>query len=274
MSTERCLMVARIDRHFARTLDPAGERAMREHLPTCRPCRARYEKQLLLEQLDPDAVGPQARIASGLGIGVGGAARPLLRTATPLMGALALAAAIAFLVLRPAGPGSPLDTGFTARGGADSRASSPSDDLVYVLVYRGTRGTRGTRGATDAGPQRAGAAIGRGDELSFGYGNTAGKRYLMVYGVDEHRHVFWYYPGWSDPKEDPSSIAIAPGAQSLPDAIEHDLDGKQLEIHAVFTDLPMTVKAVEALISSAPIGQTPVFGPGSIDRTIRFEVEP
>ena len=262
MSTERCLMTARVDRHFARTLDPAGERAMREHLPTCSPCRARYEKQLLLEQLDPDAVGPEARIASGLGLGT---PRLLLHTATPLMGALALAAAIAFLVLRPAGPGSPLDTGFTARGGADSSASSTSDDLVYVLVYRG---------ATDAGPTRAGTSIRRGDELSFGYGNTAGKRYLLVYGVDEHRHVFWYYPGWSDPKDDPSSIAIAPGAQSLPDAIKHELDGKQLEIHAVFTDLPLTVRAVEALISSAPIGRTPTFGPGSIDRTIRFEVDP
>jgi hypothetical protein len=265
MTTERCLMTARVDRHFARTLDPAGERAMREHLPTCGPCRARYEKQLLLEQLDPDAVGPEARIASGLGIGSGSAARPLLRTATPLMGALALAAAIAFLVLRPAGPGSPLDTGFTARGGADSSASSASDDLVYVLVYRG---------AMDAGPTRAGTAIHRGDELSFVYGNTADKRYLMIYGVDEHRHVFWYYPGWSNPKEDPSSVAIAPGAQSLPDAIRHDLDGEQLAIHAVFTDLPLTVKAVEGFISSAPIGKTPTFGPGSIDRTIRFEVDP
>jgi hypothetical protein len=267
MSTERCLMTARVDRHFARTLDPAGERAMREHLPTCASCRARYERQLLLEQLDPDAAGPQARIASGLGIGGGAARARVLRTATPLIGALALAAAIAFLVLRPAGPGSPLDTGFTARGGADASASSTSDDLVYVLVYRG-------RGATDAGPTRAGASIRRGDELSFGYGNTAGKRYLMVYGVDEHRHVFWYYPGWSDPKEDPSSVAIAPGTQSLPDAIKHDLDGKLLEIHAVFTDAPLTVKAVEALVSSASIGQTPTFGPGSIDRTIRFEVDP
>ena len=261
MSAERCLMTARVDRHFARSLDPAGERAMREHLPTCAQCRARYDKQLLLEQLDPDAPGPQARIASGLGIG---RAR-LLLTATPLMGALALAAAIAFLVLRPTGPGSPLDTGFTARGGADSSSSSTDDDLVYVIVHRG---------ATDAGPTRAGASIHRSDELTFSYGNTAGKRYLVVYGVDEHRHVFWYYPGWSDPKEDPSSIAIAPGAQSLPDAIKHDLDGKQLEIHAVFTDLPLTVKAVESLISSAPIGRTPTFGPGSIDRTIRFEVDP
>jgi len=252
-------MTARVDRHFARQLDPAGERAMREHLPTCSQCRARYEKQLLLEQLDPDAAGPQARIASGLGIG---GARPALRAATPFMGALALAAAIAFLVMRPAGPGSPLDTGFTARGGGDA---SSADDASYVIVYRG---------GSDAGPTRAGASIHRGDELSFGYGNTANKRYLMVYGVDEHRHVFWYYPAWSDPKEDPHSIPITAGAQSLPDAIKHELDGKQLEIHAVFTDLPLAVKAVEGSISSAPIGETPRFGPGSIDRTIRFEVDP
>ena len=262
MSAERCLMTARVDRHFARQLDPAGERAMREHLPTCAECRARYEKHLLLEKLDPDAAGAQARIAAGLGIGT--ARRPaLLRAATPIMGALALAAAILFLVTRPGGAGSPLDTGFTARGGGDSAGFD--DSSSYVIVYRG---------ATDAGPTRAGASIHRGDELSFGYGNLANKRYLMIYGVDEHRHVFWYYPAWSDPKEDPRSIAIAPGAQSLPDAIRHDLVGKQLEIHAVFTDLPLTVKAVEAQISGAPLGKTPTFGPGAVDRTIRFEVDP
>ncbi len=262
MSAERCLMTARVDRHFARQLDPAGERAMREHLPKCTHCRARYEKQLLLEKLDPDAAGPQARIASGLGLGLGLGARPALRALTPIMGSIALAAAIAFLVLRPAGPGSPLDTGFTARGGVDA---TESGDSSYVIVYRG---------ATDAGPSRAGASIHRSDELAFGYGNTANKRYLMVYGVDEHRHVFWYYPAWSDPKEDPRSIAILSGAQSLPDAIKHDLEGKLLEIHAVFTDIPLTVKAVESQISGAPIGKTPSFGPGAIDRTIRFEVDP
>ena len=261
MSAERCLMTARVDRHFARQLDPAGERAMREHLPTCAECRARYEKHLLLEKLDPDAAGAQARIAAGLGIG--DSRRPaLLRAATPVMGALALAAAILFLVMKPSGAGSPLDTGFTARGGGDA---SVDDSSSYVIVYRG---------ATDAGPARAGTSIHRGDELSFGYGNMANKRYLMIYGVDEHRHVFWYYPAWSDAKEDPRSIAIAAGTQSLPDAIKHDLDGKQLEIHAVFTDLPLGVKAVESLISGAPIGKTPTFGPGAIDRTIRFEVDP
>lgn len=261
MSAERCLMTARVDRHFARELDPAGERAMREHLPTCAQCRARYEKQLLLERLDPDAAGPQARIASGLGIG---GARPALRAATPFMGALALAAAIAFLVMRPAGPGSGarLDTGFAARGGADSGAA---DESSYVIVYRG---------ATDAGPSRAGASVRQGDELSFGYGNPSNKRYLMVYGVDEHRHVFWYYPAWSDPAEDPRSIPITAGPHSLPDAIKHDLDGKQLEIHALFTDVPLAVKTVERQISGAPLGETPGFGPASIDRTIRFEVDP
>jgi hypothetical protein len=259
MSERRCLMTARVDRHFARQLDPAGERAMREHLPTCDPCRARYEKHLLLEQLDPDAAGPQARIAAGLGIGL---ARPVLRAATPFVGALALAAAVAFLVTRPAGSGSALDTGFTARGGGDSGAA---DDSAYVVVRRS---------AADAGEARAGSSIGRSDELSFSYGNAANKRYLMVYGVDEHRHVFWYYPAWSDAKEDPGSVAIVSGAHGLPDAIKHDLDGQQLEIHAVFTDLPLTVKAIEDQIAGAPAGATPHFGPGSIDRTILFEVAP
>jgi hypothetical protein len=250
MSTDRCLVTARVDRHFARKLDAAGELAMREHLPGCAACRARYEKHLLLEKLDPDAAGPRARIASGLGLG---APRPILRTITPVMGALAVAAAIAFLLVRPAG--APLDSGFTARGGGDASAES-----AYLVVNQGG--------------SRAGETIARNDELTFGYGNTAGKRFLMVFGVDEHRHVFWYYPAWTDPSTDPTSIAITPGARSLPDAVRHDLDGAELSVHAVFTDSPLAVKSVESLISAAPAGKTPSFGAGSIDHTIRFHVQP
>lgn len=258
MSAERCLMTARVDRHFARTLAPAGERAMREHLPTCTECRARYEKQLLLEQLDPDAAGPQARIASGRGMGE---ARPLARGAAPLMGALAVAAMIAFLFIRPSGRDP--DAGFTARGGGDGGDAAAQSS--YVVVYR--------RGV-DAGASRAGDSIHRSDELTFTYGNPLGKRYLMVFGVDERRRVFWYYPAWSDPKENPTSISIAPGTGTLPDAVRHDLEGSKLEIHAVFTNSPLTVTQVEGLVSGAPAGQTPAFGPGSIDPTIRLEVVP
>jgi hypothetical protein len=262
MSAERCLRTARVDQHFARNLDPAGERQLREHLPTCAHCRARYEKQLLLEQLDPDAAGPQARIASGLGIG---APRPLMRLLAPAAGALALAAVVAFLLVRPAGSSLDPNAGFTARGGSDGGEKAGSS---YVLVYRGNRGDRDTR------PSRAGDTIHRSDELSFGYGNESNKRFLLVYGVDEHRRVFWYYPAWSDPQDDPRSIAIEPGAHSLPDAIRHDLVGAQLEIHAVFTDSPLSVKTVEGLISGAPEGKTPSFDPEGIDRTIRFQVQP
>ncbi len=257
MSAERCLMTARVDRHFAHTLDPAGERAMREHLPTCVPCRARYDKHLLLEQLDPDAAGPQARIASGLGFAQ---ARPLARRAAPLMGAMAVAAMLALLLTRPSGL--PADAGFTARGSDGGDAAAQSS---YVVVYR--------RGA-DAGASRAGDTIHRADELTFTYGNPLGKRYLMVFGVDEARRVFWYYPAWTDPKTNPTSISIAPGTGALPDAVRHDLEGSKLEIHAVFTDAPLTVTAAEGLVRGTPAGHAPVFGPGSLDSTIKLEVEP
>ena len=258
MSAERCLMTARVDRHFARALDPAGERAMREHLPTCAECRTRYDKQLLLEQLDPDAAGPQARLASGLGLGE---ARPLARRIAPLTGAIAVAAMLAFVVTRPSGL--PVDAGFTARGGGDG--GDAAAQASYVVVYR--------RGA-DAGASRAGDTIRRDDELTFTYGNPLGKRYLMVFGVDEGRRVFWYYPAWTDPKANPTSVSVAPGTGALPDAVRHELEGSKLEIHAVFTDAPLTVAAAESILRGGPAGQAPAFGPGSLDSTIKLEVAP
>ena len=151
--------------------------------------------------------------------------------------------------------------GFTARGSdaGEGRESS------YVVVHRS---------GNDAGPSRAGDSIRRGDELTFAYGNASNKPFLLVYGVDERRHVFWYYPAWTDAQDDPRSIAIQPGAHALPDAIRHDLVGSTLEIHAVFTDAPLRVNTVEDLISRAPAGRSPSFGPGSIDRSIRFQVQP
>ena len=262
MSSERCLTSARVDRHFARTLDPAGERAMREHLPTCAPCRARYDKHLLLEQLDPDADGPQTRIASGLGFGQ---ARPLARIAAPLMGAVAVAAMLALVVTRPSGL--PADAGFTARGGGDGGDAAAQSS--YVVVYR-LGEDAGASGTFD----RVGDTIHRADELAFSYGNPLGKRYLMVFGVDEARRVFWYYPAWIDPRTNPSSISVAAGTRSLPDNVRHDLEGSKLEIHAVFTDAPLDVTAAEGLVRGTPLGQAPTFGPGSVDSILKLEVVP
>jgi hypothetical protein len=251
---DRCAEQGRVDRHFEGTLAPSEERAMREHLPGCALCMARYERQLLLEELDPGARGPEDRIARGLGIGT--SAPGAMRWAAPAA-ALAMAAALLlFLGFRGL---KPPDGEFTARGGNDAAGSS-------VLVYRT---------ASLGKPSRAGESIGARDELAFAYENSSARRYLMVFGIDEHRHVFWYHPGWSKPGDDPTSIKIetTPGVHHLNEAIAHELDGRELEIHAVFTDTPLSVKTVERLLAAETPRLAATYAPEATDASLRFKVE-
>lgn len=252
--TEGCIQQQRVDRHFDGTLAPNDEQVMREHLPSCGACRARYERLLVLESLDPGALRAEDRIGRGLGIGK---PRPaVLRWPAP---AAALAIAAAFLLFFGTRALRPQDGEFTARGGGETGGSS-------VLVYKS---------APLGKPTRAGEAIGAHDELAFAYENASAKRYLMIFGIDEHRHVFWYHPGWANPADDPTSIAIetTPGVHHLHEAIAQDLDGRELEIHALFTDSPLSVKAVERIVASDTPRQAATYAPGATESSLRFRVE-
>jgi hypothetical protein len=250
-----CAEQRRIDRHFEGTLTPSEEHAMREHLPACGGCRARYERQLLLAELDPAALRAEDRL--GRGLGIRGRAPAAARWGGP---AAALAMAAALLLFLGFRGTRPVDGGFTARGAGDEPSGSS------VLVYRS---------APLGKPSRAGDSIGARDELAFAYENPSAKRYLMIFGVDEHRHVFWYHPGWSNPGEDPTSITIetTPGVHHLHEAIAHELDGRELEIHALFTDSPLSVKAVERIVATETPRAASTYAPGARESTLRFRVE-
>lgn len=254
---DACAERGRVDAHFDGTLAPAEEHAMREHLPTCAMCTARYERLLVLAELDPTSPTSEARIGRGLGIG-----RPApasLRWGAPL-GALALAAAV--LLFFGSRAMKPDESGFTARGGGGAGDVAASS----VVVYRAARVGK---------PSRAGDSIGARDELAFAYENASAKRYLMIFGVDEHRHVYWYHPGWANPADDPTSIAIetTPGIHHLHEAIAHELDGKELEIHALFTDAPLSVKTVERLIATETPKLATSYAPSATESSLRLEVE-
>jgi hypothetical protein len=213
-------------------------------------CRGRYERHLLLQSLDPAAPRAKARLASGLGIG---RAASVTRLVAVTVGVLAAAAAIAFFV----GRARPTEDGFATRGGAWQAYGSQL--FVYHAKDKGT-------------PSRAGGSIGRGDELAFAYDNVSGKRYLLVFGVDENKTVYWYYPAWTHPSSDPVSIRIdeASGMRYLPEAVGHDLTGHELEVHAVFTDAPLSVKSVEDHLSRGE----PLAADGAIERVLRLHVGP
>lgn len=229
-TTPACSTARLVDSHFGLRIRPREERTLREHLSSCTVCSARYHRHLALAPLDPRAPDARSRLAVGLGL------RPRrARRSVHLLAAAAVCALLTGIVLlRPAGGG---DSGVTARGDAGCR----------VVIYRVPPG---------ATPTPVADGIARSDELAFAYENGGGRRRLMVFAVDEHRHVYWYHPAWEDAAANPVSVAIstAAGIHELPEAIGHAYDGHELVLYALFTDEPLSVRTIEKWISGAEPG--------------------
>jgi hypothetical protein len=241
-----------IDAHFAARISPEKERVLRGHLAECPTCRAYYERHLLVAAVDPTVPSPQERLAAGLGIS------PARRSARawPLVGATAVAVALWVLFslsrAKPSGE-------YAARGPAP-------DAPAAFYVYR-----------VDP-PERLaphGAMLGATAELEFAYTNGAGFRHLLVFGVDEHRHVYWYYPEWTRPDTDPHGIDInaGRGLVELRQAIRHDLDGDRLTIHALFTNDDASVREVERRIADAASPDEALALAGSHEERVELTVE-
>ena len=244
MTLDRCAQEAAVDAHFDAGLAPDEEHALRLHLPTCARCTRRYERHLALEAITPGALGAKERLRRGLPLPPAtvqtGEAVPLAprrrRWLGPAAGVLALAAAMLLFLRRPP----PGDDAFHARGGAEPSASSSPRLELYRL--------EGPRSSVVAG------SIGRDDELAFAYANPAGKRRLLVFGVDEHRHVYWYHPAWTRPEDNPSAVSILARSDlvELKEGVSHAYDGRQLRVYGLFTDEALTTRDVEARIAAEP----------------------
>lgn len=263
-----CIEKALVDAHFEGRISPKDETRLRTHLPTCASCTDYYERRALLASLDPEALSLEERLGRGLGLVAedaastpsGSRSRPKTRSRLVVV-ALGLVAAAAIVLLVLAGRKKP-DDGFASRGGL---ANGPP----YVRVYTSSGGGAPSP-LEDAGPLR------RDTELGFAYESVEGKGQLMIFGLDEHGHVFWYHPAWTDPKDDPGSVRVetGPGLHPLREAIAHDLDGRTLEIHALFSNAPRTVKTVEGALvgKKAPLG--PLTLPDTTDVVVTVEVAP
>jgi hypothetical protein len=103
--------------------------------------------------------------------------------------------------------------------------------------------------------QKAGDVVHPDDELAFAYRNPAGVRRLLIFAVDEHGHVYWYHPEWSDAAENPTAVLISaePGLHELPAAVLQKFDGERIMIHALFTDRELNVRQVEAAVAAASV---------------------
>ncbi|HEY6477829.1 MAG TPA: hypothetical protein VI456_14735 [Polyangia bacterium] len=246
--------------HFRGTIGPRAERAMRDHLPACTECRDQYDRHLRLAQLDPRAPSPEQRIARGLGLPAGRRTSSG-RWSAGLTAAVGLVVVAVVVVLPHAGR--ERDRGFAARGGGAPGGAE-------ILVYRVP--------ASASAPQLTGDTMAPTDALAFAYRNPLGKRRLMVFGIDEHRHVYWYHPAWLRMEENPQGIAISasPGAHELSDAVTQQLDGEQLSIHALFSDQALTVRDVEqAIARRGGSGDREALAfPGAVDLVRTLRVSP
>ena len=204
---------ALVDRHFRLSLPPPEEREMRAHLSACAECRAHYHHHLLFASMDPAAPSAMERLGVGLGL------RPRVPAAAAtrwaVLAGLAVTATALFMIFAsprtgsdrtvaletgPSPTGLPTSVGSSAGASGFSARGEPSDAAALWLYRVGDRDRLHPLGAGDR--------IGTDDELAFAYRNAAGKSHLMVFGVDQTGHVYWYFPSWVDPASNPVAIAV------------------------------------------------------------------
>ena len=98
----------------------------------------------------------------------------------------------------------------------------------------------------------------------------------MIFGVDEHGHVYWFHPAWTKETDQPTAIAIDTDGKrhELREAIAHSFDGTRLEVHGLFVDRPVTGREVDAVIGkrAAPLGALAIAG--AVDHVVTMTVAP
>jgi hypothetical protein len=228
-----CDFQRRVDDHFERVISPGEERSLREHLPGCERCRAYYERRMLLARLDPSAPSAADRLLGGLGL-------HRQRRWGNTMGWLGIAATAAIagaVVFGHVSSPRLVDDGFAARGNGPARNNVQAFALLKGHISQPLQGHMSVS-----------------DELAFSYENPESKPYLMIFGVDEHRHVYWYYPSWTDPAQPPTSAPAekSSGVHELPEAVRQAIDGRHLALHGVFLDAPISVLDVEKQVQAQP----------------------
>jgi hypothetical protein len=266
-----CIEKPLVDGHFEGKLTTAQESRLRAHLPTCASCTEYYERRVLFAKLDPAALPMEERLAIGLGWPRGNAepesdVGPAEKAPDAhaqrrrvLVTVVTLFAAAAVLLFWFFGK-KPADDGFASRGGHTT-------NVPYVRVFQSAKG---------GVPEPLVGPIHRSTELAFAYETTPEYGKLMIFGLDEHGHVYWYHPAWTDPSTSPSAVpaATSPELHPLREAIAHDLDGRTLEIHALFSRQSRSVREIEAALAGkkAPLGVFTL--PATTDVVTTIEVLP
>jgi len=250
------LHVRQIHRYFAGSLPPAAVTEMFRRLWRCGACRVRYERHLLTERALPDGdvrredrlwrsiVASAATVASADTLAVQTAAvraTPEVRERWFRPPAFAGAGALAGVLLL-AVVGARLRTGPApvARGTTADDTGAPT---VHIFRSVGEHRTEPVAETVRADDGILIAYSNPGTELS----------YLMVFAVDVHGGVHWYYPAYEQPGQNPAAPAIRTRALGveLAEEIRHALPVGPLRIFALFLRRPLSVEEVERTVSEA-----------------------
>ncbi len=240
-----------VDRYFAGSLGPAAVSRMFRRLWRCETCRARYERHLVYERSLPDGLAAgEERLWQSILASADRAAdsarvstfpralrRVLSRPAT-LLGAGAFAAAALWAVVGR--PPHPLP-GVLSRGSSETETTlSPTLHLFRSIGEHATEAVDRT--------------VHPNDGILIAYSNpSADLAFLMVFAVDVHGDVHWYYPAYERAGENPAAPAIRTRALGveLNEEIRHPLPVGPLRVFALFLRRPLLVDEVERQVSEA-----------------------
>ena len=235
-----------IDHYFGSASALVAPAGLLQRTWRCPACRLRYERHLLLERALPDGRSRGEdrlwrSIIASAGVAAAGAGsktspRRFLRPAVLIAsGALALALLVS---RRPdTRPESPPPV---ARGEMAVAKTSPTLHLF--------------RTAGEHETELVDRSIRANDGILFAYSNPrADLNYLMVFAVDAHGGVHWYYPAYERPGKNPPAARIRTGAVGveLGEEIRHPFQPGPLRMFALFLPRPMFVDEIERMVGRA-----------------------
>jgi hypothetical protein len=246
----------------------ADDRGLRTHVTECARCAAevRRLRALMVDLSRLPSTAPAPNFVRDIEATLTQQPRRGRRPPSVLLGATAAAlCAIAigivrFEVTQPNSAGT-----FVARGSTPQRNARLGFEIYAHEPGRPAfRIREGQRLHTDTGYTFV--AINR----------TRAAQYVMLFALDAHNEVHWFYPAFLDPATDPSArlLPAQPQVQPFPDGVTLDDPAPGLICFVgLFSKLPVRVSTVEALLRSDGLRALSKAFPDTTIQELRAELQ-